>query len=139
FKASLCALALASAARADFIDMWANKLDMPLNKSPRTGHSRVLLIPVQIDYTGARGSYPAIDLPRLQTFFTAPASLAPLNFNGFYSVASGGKYQPEVTVAPLVRYNGCPAMLAASADCTIQRGDVSALKAGMDFVRDVFR
>ena len=52
--ALLCALLCASPARADFIDLWANKLDMPLNKAPHTGHSKVLLIPVQIDYTGAR-------------------------------------------------------------------------------------
>lgn len=139
-RAALCALIAASfAARADFIDLWANKTDMPLNKAPRSGKSRLLLIPVQIDFTGAKGSYPPIDLARLKTFFTAEPSADLLNFRGFFEVASSKRYQPEVVVAPLVKYDGCPAMLASSADCTIGRGDVSAIKAGMDFVRDVFR
>ncbi len=136
--ALLCTLSLSAPARADFIDLWANKVDMPLNKAPHTGKSRLLLIPVQIDYTGANGSYPAIDMNELQGFFTAPASRTQLNFKGFIDIESNGKFQPEVTVAPLVRYDGCPTMLAG-ANCTISRGDVTALKHGMDFVRDVFR
>ena len=34
----------------------------------------------------------------------------------------GGRWKPEVTIAPTVRYDGCPVMLAASADCSIPRG-----------------
>jgi hypothetical protein len=122
-RAALCLALITTAARADFIDLWANKLDMPLNKAPRVGHSRVLLIPVQIDYSGPAGAFAPIDMARLGRFFTdapAPAASA-LNFNGFFQIASSGRYQPEVTVAPLVRYNGCPAMLAGSADCSIAR------------------
>ena len=139
-RAALCLLiAAAPAARADFIDLWANKADMPLNKAPRSGQSKLLLIPVQIDYTGPKGKLPALDLARLGTFFTAAPTADTLSFKGFFGIASGRKFAPDVTVAPLVRYDGCPAMLASSADCTIGRGDISSLKSGMDFVRDVFR
>ena len=139
-RAALCLLvAAAPAARADFIDLWANKIDMPVNKAPRSGQSKLLLIPVQIDYTGPNGKLPALDVARLTTFFTGAPAVETLNFKGFFQAASNKKFTPDVKVAPLVRYDGCPAMLAGSADCTITRGDVSALKAGMDFVRDVFR
>ncbi len=135
-SALLCALiaSLAPAARADFIDLWANKLDMPLNKAPRLGKSKVLLIPVEIAY----GQNPPIDRAALTSFFTG-ANDGSFNFNGFYARASNGRYQAAITVAPTVKYNGCPAMLASTPGCTIGRSDVTALKAGMDFVRDVFR
>lgn len=126
-------------ARADFIDLWADKSDMPAHKAPKLGHSRVLLIPVEIDYTGARGAYLPVDMAALTSFFTAPADPQAFSFNGFISRASGFRYRADVTVAPLVKYDGCPAMLASSGDCTIARGDLSGLTSGMDFVRDVFR
>lgn len=131
FCLALCA---AAAARADFIDLYANPLDMPQNKGPRVGHSKVVLIPVQIDF----GGYKPVDLDKLRAFFTEPASHDHLNFNGYFATASGGRWQGDVTVAPLVEYKGCPSMLD-QATCTIQRGDVAALSKGMDFVRDVFR
>jgi M6 family metalloprotease-like protein/uncharacterized protein (TIGR03382 family) len=136
--AALCVATLSPlAARADFIDMWSDKTDMPVNKAPRVGASSVVLIPVQIDYTGPNGAYPAIDLDSLKAFYTAPATTNP-SFAGYLQVASSGRYNASVTVAPLVRYDGCPTMLAANG-CNIERGDVNALHAGMDFVRDVFR
>ena len=127
------------AARADFIDLWADKTDVPLNKAPKRGKSKLLLIPVQIDYTAPGGAFQPIDVDQLKTFFTGPVDPAKLNFNGYLYAASNNRYTGDVTVAPLVRYSGCPAMLASSAECTIGRGDVYSLKGGMDFVRDVFR
>lgn len=124
----------AAAAHADYIDLYANPLDMPQNKGPRVGHSKVVLIPVQIDFAG----YKPVDLGKLRTFFTEPAAHDRLNFNGYFETASGGRWQGDVTVAPLVEYKGCPSMLD-QASCTIERGDVAALSKGMDFVRDVFR
>ena len=128
-----------AAARADFIDLWANKTDSPLNKAPKRGKSKLLVIPVQIDYTAPGGAFQPIDMDQLTSFFTAPVAKGELNFNGYLYTASNNRYTGEVTVAPLVRYSGCPAMLATNAECSIGRGDVYSLKSGMDFVRDVFR
>jgi hypothetical protein len=126
-------LLCAAAARADFIDLYANKLDMPQNKGPRLGRSKVVVIPVQIDAPG----FSPVDMNRLHDFFETGAS-GGLTFTSYFEIASSNKYQPIATVAPLVRYQGCPLMIH-SADCTIARGNVSALSQGMDFVRDVFR
>jgi M6 family metalloprotease-like protein len=123
----------ATGARADFIDLYANKLDMPLNKGPRTGRSKVLVIPVQIDAQG----YQPVDMARLHDFFETGDS-GGLTFSRYFEIASSGRYQPVATVAPLVEYKTCPPMIR-TANCTIPRGDVSALSQGMDFVRDVFR
>ena len=118
-------LASASAARADFIDLYANPMDMPENKAPRTGHSSVLVIPVQIDV------FPAIDQDAAQKFFSD-------TFVKYYDTASNHRYHPAVTVAPLVEYTSCPAMIH-TADCTIPRGDVKSLQQGMDFIKDVLK
>ena len=127
-------VACALPARADFIDLYADKLDMPLNKAPRTGRSKLVLIPVQIDNVG----FPAVDLARLNEFFGAPVEGGPMTFPRYFDVASAGRFKPEVTVAPLVRYTGCPPMIH-SPECSLPRGDVGAISQGMDFVRDVFR
>src|SRR5205085_6935972 len=95
-------LALATAARADFIDLYANKTDMPLNKGPRIGRSRVVVIPVQIDF----GTYQAVDMARLHAFFDTGLSGDAVTFSKYFSIASGGRYTAEATLAPLVRYNG---------------------------------
>ena len=139
--AVLGALAVLSpvAARADFIDLWADKTDALLNKAPKRGKSKLLVIPVQVDYTAPGGAFQPIDLDQLNAFFTGAVSRDVLNFNGYLYTASNNRYSADVTVAPLVRYSGCPAMLASSAECAIGRGDVYSLKSGMDFVRDVFR
>ena len=127
-------LAAATGARADFIDLYADKLDMPRNKAPRVGRSKVVLIPVEIDNAG----YDPIDQERVRAFFGQDTG-AGLTFSSYYDAASGGKLHLDVTVAPVVKYDGCPSMIKTTAGCTIPRGDVSALTQGMDFVRDVFR
>jgi M6 family metalloprotease-like protein len=126
-------ISVAFGARADFIDLYANPLDIPQNKAPAKGHSNVLLIPVQIDF----GSYQPVDMDRLHQFFEG-AYTSDLTFSRYYELASANRFHPAVTVAPLVEYTGCPAMLH-SAGCTIDRGNVAALSQGMDFIRDVFR
>jgi M6 family metalloprotease-like protein len=127
---SLCA---ASAARADFIDLYADPTDVPQNKAPRAGSSSVLLIPVQIDF----GTYKPVDMARLHQFFEG-AYTSDLTFKQYYETISGGRFHPAVTVAPLIEYTSCPPMIHSS-DCTIPRGDVTSLSQGMDFIRDVFR
>src|SRR5207245_1818623 len=82
----------ASAARADFIDLYANKLDMPQNKGPRLGRSKVVVIPVQIDANG----YLPVDMDRLHDFFETGAS-GGLTFPRYYEIASAGKYSPVAT------------------------------------------
>ncbi len=136
---ALCAVAfVAFAAKADFIDLGADPSDL-VNKAPHRGHSKLLVIPVQIDYTAPGGGFKAVDMDALTSFFAASGSVNELTFASYLNVASNNRYRADVTVAPLVKYSGCPPMLASSADCAVPRGDVSALTRGMDFVRDVFR
>ena len=135
------ALAASTAVRADFIDLWANKTDVPADKAPPRGHSKVLVIPVQIDYSGSSGTYTALDLTALTTYFTAPASTATFNFQGYLKVASSNRYTADVTIAPLVHYTGCPATLMDSSNpsaCMVANGTIVSLTSDMDFVRDVF-
>ena len=47
-RAALVALVMVvvfapAAARADFIDLWADKTDARLNKAPKRGHSKLLV------------------------------------------------------------------------------------------------
>jgi len=127
-------LAAASGARADFTDLYADSTDVPVNKAPRSGHSSVVLIPVQIDF----GQYQPVDMAALHQFFEG-AYASDLTFKHYYETISNGRYHPDVTVAPLVEYQGCPSMIHTS-DCTIERAtSPAALSHGMDFVRDVFR
>src|SRR5437763_11410809 len=95
--AAILVLCTAAAARADFIDLYANKTDMPQNKGPRLGRSKVVVIPVQIDANG----YLPVDMDRLHDFFETGAS-GGLTFSRYYETASAGKYQPAATVAPLI-------------------------------------
>jgi hypothetical protein len=82
--ASVAAALLSSAAaRADFIDHYANKLDMPQNKGPRLGRSKVVVIPVQIDVPG----FAPVDMDRLHDFFETGVS-GGLTFTGFFEIAS---------------------------------------------------
>lgn len=136
FAALAAVLLVPLAARADFIDLWANKSpsEMGARKEPALGHSKVLLIPVQINY----GTNPPLDLPRLKQFFTEDRSDA-FRFRSFFRLASLGRFQVDVDVMDPIIYDGCPTSLAGQAGCTIARGDISALQAGMDFVRDIFR
>src|SRR5260221_1081980 len=66
----IAALLSAAAARADYIDLYADKLDMPRNKAPRVGRSNVLVVPVQIDLPG----FPPLDMDRLHAFFEGARS-----------------------------------------------------------------
>lgn len=129
--AALCA---APAARADFIDLYANTQDVPENKAPRVGNSNVVVIPVQVDF----GNFHPIDMDRLHVFFEGAHGTTDLTFRRYYETASNGRYHPTVTVAPLVEYASCPSMIHTSG-CTIPRGDVSSLSQGVDFIRDVIK
>lgn len=125
----LFAVLVSAAARADFADLYASKTDVPLNKAPRSGHSKVVVIPVQID----RAGFAPIDLAKLQAFYGADGTFA-----HYFSVASGGTLQADATIAPLVEYKACPAMLDQDR-CTIAGDSLAALGKGADFVRDVFQ
>ena len=136
---ALCAVvSVAFAAKADFIDLGADPSDL-VNKAPHRGHSKLLVIPVQIDYSAPGGGFRPVDMDALTSFFAGSGSINELTFASYLNVASNNRYTAEVTVAPLVKYTGCPPMLASSAACSVPRGDVTALTRGMDFVRDVFR
>ena len=128
--AAALALLCAPAARADFADLYADSRDMPINKAPRTGHSRIVVIPVQID------GQPPLDLPALHKFF-GTASPGSLTFAGFFQYATSDRFSPAVTVAPLVQYKACPAMLGPG--CALDGASAASLSLATDFARDVFR
>ncbi len=136
------AFVTSSAVRADFVDLWANKIDVPLHKSPPRGHSKVLLIPVQIDYNGTSGNFLPIDLTQLNDFFTPTAvDAVHFTFPGYLKVASNSRYSADVTIAPLVHYVGCPPLLIDTSNasaCGLPSGNIAALTKSMNFVRDIF-
>jgi hypothetical protein len=114
FAAAAVAVTFSAApARADFADLYASK---------------IVVIPVQIDRTGLA----PIDLARLQAFYGAGGTFA-----HYFAVASGGKFQADVTIAPLVEYKSCPASLGAA--CAVDGSSLSTLGQSVDFARDVFQ
>jgi len=135
------ALVCGTAARADYIDLWANKTDVPAEKAPPRGNSKLLVIPVQIDYSNASVTYQPVDLTQLTNFFT-PAAVDQVHFTfpGYLKVASNNRYTADITIAPLVHYVGCPPTLTAidASKCTLPSGSIAALTQSVPFVKDVF-
>jgi M6 family metalloprotease-like protein len=122
--------ALPTAARGDYMDHFVVREDVGPRKSPYLGRSKLLLIPVEV-----AGAAP-LDLEAIGRFFSPED---PDGFVAYYRTASLGRYLPEVTVAPLVRFDSCPLPAAQFPDCKVQRGDITAFTAGMDMIRDIVR
>ena len=98
-RLALCLLLWGTAAFGDYMDHFVIREDVGLHKAPSIGPAKVLVIPVEV------AGYPPLDLPGLQHFFSGDD---PAGFVAYYGAASLGRYSPEVTLAPVVRYASCP-------------------------------
>ncbi len=129
---ALCAVLVLrpAPARADYMDHFAVRNDVGPRKAPYLGRSKLLVIPVEV-----KGSAP-IDLERVRHFFS-PDDLQ--GFVHYFRTASLGRFEPEVTVAPVVHFDECPLPKEQFPTCTIARGDINAFSAGMDMMREVVR
>jgi M6 family metalloprotease-like protein/uncharacterized protein (TIGR03382 family) len=123
-------LTLGAPASADYMDHFVVRDDVGPFKVPYLGPARLLLIPVEV------AGHAPLDLAQLGAFFGPEA---PGGFVQYFRTASLGRYQPEVTIAPVVRYASCPLPQDAFPNCVIRRGDITALTGGMDWMRDVVR
>lgn len=123
-------VAFAGSARADYMDHFVIREDIGLRKAPYLGPSKTIVIPVQV------AGHPPLDMAKLQHFFSAED---PNGFIQYYRTASLGRFQPEVTVAPLVKYDACPLPPESFPECKVKRGDISAFSAGMSMIRDVVK
>lgn len=130
--ALVLACVASSPARAEFMDMWARHDDVGEGKTPRTGASRVLVIPVEIRNAG----FAPLDRDRLVEFFEQPGEDV-LRFPSYWDAASNGRLQLEAEVAPTIVFDGCPAELGLT--CTVDRGELSALAATVELMRTVVR
>lgn len=124
------AVVAAGASRADFYDHFAQREDIGPHKVPYLGPARVLVIPVEV--SGA----PPIDLARVQRFFTPDE---PGGFVDYYHTASVGRYQPEVTISPIVHFDSCPLPPESFPNCAVPRGDIAAFTPGMNMMREVIK
>jgi hypothetical protein len=114
-----CALVGASASRADYIDHFANPADIGLLKVPRTGITRVLVLPVIVDDLSFDQGSEAAFLAEVAAFYD-PAAHG-WAFTPYWETTSLGRFRPEATVAAPVHFATCPP-LGAYADCEIPRG-----------------
>jgi M6 family metalloprotease-like protein len=119
---ALVAGVLASvAARADYMDHFVIREDVGIHKAPYLGKVEILVMPVEV------AGYEHLDLDAVRSFFAN-------DFPNYYRTVSLGRYQPHVTVGPLVHYDMCPLPFA---NCSVARGDITAFTSGMDMMRDV--
>ena len=124
--ALLLALLWPLAARADFADHFARGSDVPYDKIPSRGHSKVLVLPIEV------AGHPAFDMDALRTFFGS----GPDSFGNYYNVVSHGLYSVEATVVDPVQYAQCPLNTTEFPDCAVTRGDPGALTPALGVLRD---
>ena len=117
--------------RAEYIDMYREGTDVGPVKVPRLGHSKVLVLPVEVK---THAGFDALDRPRLERFFVEPSETE-FRFTSYFQANSSNRYTPEVTLAPTMFFDGCPPELGA--ECTIARGDVEVLKDGLSILRRI--
>jgi M6 family metalloprotease-like protein len=115
--------------RADYMDHFVNRDDVGIHKAPSLGKSKLVLIPIEVQ------GFPPINRDLLELFFGRD----PKGFVAFYKTASLGRYQPEVTIAPTVKYAQCPLNATQFPGCKVARGDVNAFTAGMGMMRDTIK
>jgi len=119
-------------AAAGFIDHLADASDIGPAKVPHLGHSRILVIPVNLDAEHR----PPIDMAALTRFFTERSGR--LSFPGYFRDNSGGRFIVSVDVARPVTFDNCP-IPALGDDCTPTRRDASALVYGVPLVRTILK
>lgn len=117
-------------ARADYMDHFAQRDDVGPRKVPYLGDAQLLLIPLEVK------GFPPLDRAKLDAFFSPDD---PNGFVHYFEVASLGRYRPRVTVGPTISYDTCPLPAAQFPGCRVARGDINALTAGMDMLREAVR
>lgn len=120
----------ASAARADYMDHFVIRDDVGAHKSPSFGDAKLVLIPVDV------AGYPPLNRARLESFFSAGEESG---FVRYYETASLGRFRPQVTITPTVSFAQCPLPADKFPGCFVARGDINALIAGQDMLREVVR
>lgn len=123
---ALLVLLAPAAARADFADHFARRSDVPYDKVPSRGHSKILVLPVEV------AGHPAFDMAKLRTFF----GNGPDSFGNYYDVLSHGTFSVEATVVDPVQYAQCPLPADQFPDCDVTRGDINALSPFVNLLRD---
>jgi M6 family metalloprotease-like protein len=126
----LALVLLPAATRADYMDHFVVRDDVGLHKAPYLDTSRLLLIPVEV------AGHPPLPMAQVEHFFSADD---PNGFVRYFEAASLGRYRPHVTVGPVIRYLTCPFPEDRFPGCRIERGDIGAVTAGMDVMRDIIR
>lgn len=124
---ALLTVAIGSAAHADFVDELAARDDVPLHKSPHTGHSRALVIPVEV------AGFTPVDRVALARFFEGDDS----TFAAYWRDNSGGRFTVDAHLAPTVHYDACP--FPDYPGCKVPRGDIGAIKQGIAVVKEVLQ
>lgn len=127
-RLALLILCASAPAWADYMDHFVMREDVGPRKAPYLGDARLVLIPIEVK------GFPPMDVARLERFFSPDE---PNGFVRYYETASLGRYRPRVVVAPKVTYDACPLPVDRFPGCAIARGDINALTAGMDMMRDV--
>ncbi|MEO0812988.1 MAG: hypothetical protein AAFY60_09000, partial [Myxococcota bacterium] len=125
----LCFLTTATA-HAGFVDHFATRDDVGVDKAPSLGRSRILVVPVIIEEA---------NLPTEQTLL---AAMSPFFgdegvFVEYYDVASLGRFTPQLVLGPSVRFSSCPLARGPSGRCSITRGDLTALPDATQTIRAV--
>ena len=113
---------------ADYMDHFVIREDVGPRKAPYLGDARLVLIPIEVQ------GFPPMDRAKLERFFSPDD---PNGFVHYYETASLGRYRPRVIVAPTVTYAQCPLPADRFPGCAVARGDINALTAGMDMMREV--
>ena len=117
--ASVLAFGFAATARADYLDHFANPDDIGLLKIPRSGTTRVLVLPVIIDDQPFAEGSEAGFLEEVAAFYDPAVS--GWAFTPYWESVSLGRFRPEATVAAPVHFSTCPAF-GVHEDCEIPRG-----------------
>jgi hypothetical protein len=113
------------------LDHLATTDDIGVNKVPHQGVSHILVIPSRV----GTSTYPASELAELQSFYN-PAG-GPGTFRTWWSVVSGGRYDPIPTLVDPVLYpDRCPIPGRDVWNCTFSIEDIPMLLNGN--VRETF-
>jgi len=115
----LTTLLLSATAQAGFIDHFARPDDIGRYKVPRFGHSRVLVIPVNV----ATATRKRLDLNALREFYSG--KLEGFTFANYWYTQSGGRLLIDADVIDPIEYENCP-FPDPDGECTPARRNAAA-------------
>ena len=121
------------ACHAGYVDHFAVKDDVGKFKVPRFGDSNVLVVPVNLD-TRRRER---INPEKFKHFYDS--AQPGVNFEEYFTVASGGRYRPRPLVMKPVEWENCPLLPYQQARCTPERRDPTAIFTAQRLVRDILQ